>query len=221
MADDTPGTSTGQTIESNADAVEPQTTGEPAAPTPPAEPQTQDNAAAAAARREADAKRRAAEKRAAELEAELQKYRDEAQARKDAELSEIERANKAAAEAAAKAADAEARAAAAEIARTRADLIAADPEAAALPAAYKALVTGTDPETLAESLAATKAQFAADREAILAGAAGKPPSLGTPSAVPAQPTAAPSSGEWDDNNPATHTPENWRKERARRGIGAL
>jgi cell wall-associated NlpC family hydrolase len=215
MADETPGTTTGQTTVSDAPAepptAVPPTTGEPAAPIPPAEP-PQDNAGFAAARREEAAKRKAAEDRAAAAEAELQTLRDEKAAAEREKMDATERAQLEAKEAREAREAAEAKLAAAELGRIRADLIAADPDAAKLPPEFKAVITGDSEAALQESIVAAKTRYAEVEAAIIASATGKPPSLGTASNVPGGQGQPPP--EFDPKNP---TDEAWRKERARRG----
>ena len=111
--------------------------------------------------------RKAGEKNTAELQAELEALRKEKEERALAELSEIEKAQKAADDAAKKAAELEAALNSERINSLRATII--SNEAATLPAAYKALITGSDEAAIKESVASAKAAFEADRAAYLSG----------------------------------------------------
>lgn len=192
----------------------------------------QDAIAAKARRDEAD-KRKAAEARLAEAEAQLAEYRSAEEARKQAEMSELEKAQAAAAAAEERAAAAEAARQAAEVGALRANLIAS--EAAALPAVYKQLVTGTDEASIKESIASAQAAFAADRETVLGSVLTLTPeqladlgengkalaeriqgrqNIGSPPAG----GKAPSPGlTWDEGN---RSPAAWAEKRKQMGIGA-
>lgn len=181
--------------------------------------------------------KRAADKRASELEAELAGYRDDAEKRKAAEMSEAEKAAQARAEAEARAQAAEDRLRQAEVRALRAEIISA--EAADLPATYKAQVTGEDADAIRESLASVRDQHKADAADLLRRVSGMAPEdlvaqfgedaaaplaarlTGKPQNVGAAPrpgTVATPPDEWSPDN---NTPEAWRKERERRGIGSL
>ena len=116
-----------------------------------------------AADRAARAERKAAAEKA-ELQAKLDGYTQAEEERKAAELSEVEKAQKAAADAAAARQEAEARALAAETRALRADLL--SQHAADLPASYKAQITGATEEDIIESISRARETFEADRGGI-------------------------------------------------------
>ena len=181
--------------------------------------------------------KRAADKRASELETELAGFREAETKRKEAEMTEAQKAEEARKAAEARAQQLEAELTAARTDALRSQIIAA--EAADLPLAYRLQVTGADEDAIKESVGNVRKQFETDRAAWLRGLAsmtpediaaqygedvasplvarltGKPQSVGAAprSSVPADPPA-----EWSPDN---NTPEAWRKERERRGIGSL
>ncbi len=131
-------------------------------PSPPVgEPtftQEQMNAAAAAARRESEAKLIAGT-------AELEKYKAEEEEKRVAELSETEKAKEAAAAAQVAQAKAEDDLATANAAALRATLVMA--EAPSLPLAYQAQVIGDAEADIKESIKEVRAGFEVDRAALL------------------------------------------------------
>lgn len=174
--------------------------------------------------------RKAGEKNTAELQAELEALRKEKEDRALAELTEIEKAQKAAEEAAKRAGELELALTSERVNSLRANIIAN--EAATLPQAYKALITGSDEATIKESVASALSAFEADRAAYLSGittpeqlkalgeageklfatvtakgSIGAPPSQGQDVNVP---------DAWGEGNRSI---EAWAKERERRGIG--
>lgn len=153
----------------------------------------------------------------AELQAKLDEYEAAKVAAERAKLDETERAKLEAKEALEAAAAAKSELAAAQLSATRANLIAEN--AATLPAVYKAAITGPDAETITASIEAIKTQYEADAEAIRAGGKPPPQNLGAAGKVGSQPPPG-GAPVWDDNDPSTHTPENWRKARGPRGVGA-
>jgi len=153
--------------------------------------------------------RKAGEKTTATLQAELEALRKEKEDRALTELSEIEKAQKAAEDAAKRATELEAALTSERINSLRANIIAN--EAATLPLAYKALITGGDEDAIKASVASAVSAFEADRAAILAE---KSRSIGAP---PAQTQDVTVPDQWSTEN---NTAEAWAKERVRLGIGA-
>jgi hypothetical protein len=129
--------------------------------------QEQVNALVGKARQDAAAKaQREADKRTAELQAELDKFRADAEARKLAEMSELEKAQAEAAEARRLVQEATQAAASARIDALRANLIAT--QAATLPPEYKALVTGDDQDTITASIAEVQTRYVAAQTEFVA-----------------------------------------------------
>jgi len=127
---------------------------EPAAPMITRE---QEDAIAARARRDADARARAAEKRADAVEAELDAFRAADAERKAAEMTEVERAAQAKADAEARAQAAEERAQRATADALRATMIA--DHAADLPAPFKQAIGGATPDELQESIEKAREEY--------------------------------------------------------------
>lgn len=111
----------------------------------------------------ARAERKAAAERA-ELQAKLDAYTQAEEERKTAELSEVEKAQKAAADAKAEADAARAEAQAATNRALRAELL--SQHAADLPASYKAQIAGATEEEILESIGKARETFEADRGGI-------------------------------------------------------
>lgn len=111
----------------------------------------------------ARAERKAAAERA-ELQAKLDAYTQAEEERKMAELSEVEKAQKAAADAKAEADAARAEAQAATNRALRAELL--SQHAADLPASYKAQIAGATEEEILESIGKARETFEADRGRI-------------------------------------------------------
>jgi multidrug efflux pump subunit AcrA (membrane-fusion protein) len=129
--------------------------------------QEQVNALVGKARTDAAAKaQREAEKRTAELQAELETLRAAAEARKLAEMTELEKAQAEAAEAKRQAQEATQAAASARTDALRANLIAT--QAATLPPAYKAQVTGDDQDAITASIAEVQAHYEAAQTEFVA-----------------------------------------------------
>lgn len=134
---------------------------EPAAPTLTRE---QEDAIAAKARRDADARAKAAEKRAAEAEAERDALRAAEAERKAAEMTEVERAAQAKADAEARAQAAEERAQRATTDALRATMIA--DHAADLPAPFKQSIGGATQDELQESIERARGEYDTLRVAL-------------------------------------------------------
>lgn len=136
------------------------------------------------------------EKQVAELQAKLNEFTTAEEQRKLAELSEIEKAQKAIADAKREADLARAEAIEAKLAATRATIIAA--EAADLPPLVRNQITGTDEETVRASIADLRKQWDELRTQLTGQA---PRSVGSPSAVPGgQPPVPPGAGPPPNNN---------------------
>ena len=115
----------------------------------------------------------------AALQAKLDEYATQEQARADAEKTEAQKLAEAATAADARAQAAEAKAVAAELARIRAEKIAENAAVANLPAVYKKAITGASAEELDASIVAVLAAFETDKAAVLAGAQPPPQSIGS------------------------------------------
>jgi 5'-deoxynucleotidase YfbR-like HD superfamily hydrolase len=95
----------------------------------------------------------------AALQAELKEYKQAEEARRVAEMTEVEKAQKAVADARAEAEAARAAAHMAEVKALRAEMTPAD-----LPSAYRLMITGDTPDDIAESVKLAQEAFRADRE---------------------------------------------------------
>jgi hypothetical protein len=130
------------------------------------------------------------EKQLAELQAKLTELTTAEDQRKLAELSELEKAQKALADAQAQAAQARADADAARQTALRSSIIAA--EAADLPPLVRSQITGTDEETVRASIADLRKQWDELKTQVTGQA---PRSVGSPSAAPGgQPPVPPGAG---------------------------
>ena len=163
MAENTPGTQDGQTPEGTTEGTdvtsspdpEAQDTGTPSAP--PAEKtytEAELNSVAAKARKRAEADTEA-------LKTQLEELQGAEETRRQAEMSEVERAQEAEAKAKADAEAARADADSARLSATRSRIIAET--AADLPPAYLGLVGGEDAEAITAAAVDARAQLDADR----------------------------------------------------------